>query len=362
MKYDFLIVGAGAFGSTFARLATDDGYSCLVIDRRNHIAGNCYTYNHNGINIHKYGPHIFHTNDIDIWKFVNRYASFNSYTHTIKSSSNGKIYSFPINLLTFYQLYGIDNPSDAQKHLESVKVKNGDPQNLEEWILDKVGRELYSLFIEGYTAKQWNKHPRELPASIIKRIPIRLTYNDKYFLDDYQGIPKCGYTNLFGNMLDGIDTILSVDYLTNRDAWDKMAHKVVYTGPIDEFFDQSFGRLEWRSLHFEFLHLKTADFQGSSVINYPDINVPHTRIVEYKHFDQLTTEDTVISIEYPQDYTDGSEKYYPINTPQNNTILHKYMSLIDKTKFIFGGRLAEYRYYDMHQAIASAMHKYESLT
>ena len=362
MKYDFLIVGAGLFGSTFAHLANRGGYKCLLIDKRSHIGGNCYSENIDGINVHKYGPHIFHTNSIDIWNFVNQFSKFNNYVHTAKSYYDGQVYSFPINLMTFNQLYGITKPIEAKRHLDAVRIKNDDPKNLEEWILDKVGKDLYSKFIEGYTTKQWDKHPTDLPASIIKRLPIRLTYNDRYFLDDYQGIPVDGYTNLISNMLEDVDVKLYSDYLTNRDEWDRMAHRVVYTGPIDDFFDCQFGKLEWRSLRFDFLKLEKTDFQGASVVNYSDVNIPYTRIVEYKHFDQSTIENTVLSIEYPQNYSEGSEKYYPINTPQNTTILHKYMSLIDKSKFIFGGRLAEYKYYDMHQAIASAMHRYKSLT
>lgn len=360
MKYDFLIVGAGLFGSTFAHLANRDGYKCLVMDKRGHVAGNCYTQNTDGINVHQYGPHIFHTNSAEIWKFINQFGRFNNYVHTAKSSYNGQVYSFPINLMTFNQLYGIQTPLEAKHYLETVRIKNDDPKNLEEWILDKVGMDLYSKFIEGYTAKQWNKHPRDLPASIIKRLPIRLTYNDRYFLDDYQGIPVDGYTNLIFNMLEGSDVILYSDYLTRRDEWDKIAHRIVYTGPIDDFFNCKFGKLEWRSLRFEFQHLTGTDFQGTSVVNYSQQITPFTRIVEYKHFDQLTTENTVICREYPQNYSEGEDKYYPINTPQNTAILHKYTSLIDNTKFIFGGRLAEYKYYDMHQIIASAMHKYKS--
>jgi UDP-galactopyranose mutase len=233
---------------------------------------------------------------------------------------------------------------------------------LEEWILDKIGPELYHLFIEGYTAKQWGKHPRELPSSIIKRLPIRLTDDDRYFADNYQGIPTGGYTKLFENMLDGIDIVSECDYLTNRERLDRIAHKVVYTGPIDDFFDHCFGSLEWRSLHFDFIRIPESTFQASSIVNYPSSEIKYTRIVEYKHFDPIETKDTIISVEYPLQYKIGSEKYYPVNTKQNLVILDKYNALVDRDRYIFGGRLAEYKYYDMHQVIASAIHKYQLAT
>jgi UDP-galactopyranose mutase len=361
MQYDFLIVGAGLFGSTFARIAQDDGYSCLVIDKRQHIAGNCYTENIAGINVHKYGPHIFHTNDERIWQFINRFSSFNGYSHRVKVNYKDRLYSFPINLFTLYQVANVKTPEEAIRYLESVRVVNTNPKNLEEWILDKCGRELYEIFVEGYTTKQWDKHPRDLPASIIKRIPIRKTFDDRYFSDNYEGLPTVGYTKLVENMLDGIKVILDEDYLTSRDEWDKIAKKVVYTGPIDEFFNSSLGKLDWRSLRFEQLYIENCDFQGTSIVNYTDVDVKHTRIVEYKHFDKLDSRHTVITKEFPQDYEDGLERFYPVNTTLNNELFGRYQSLIDTNKFIFGGRLAEYRYYDMHQVIASAIHKYNLL-
>lgn len=361
MKYDFVIVGAGPFGSTFARRATDDGRSCLVIDKRTHIGGNCYTENINGITVHKYGPHIFHTNDTKIWEFVNRFSEFNNYIHTAKVSYNNQIFSFPINLFTLSQVFGVTNPKQAEAFIESVRIKNEDPSNLEEWILDKVGSEIYEIFIKGYTIKQWNKHPKDLPLSIIKRLPIRLTFDDRYFTDKYQGIPVDGYTRLFENMLDGIKVYTGVDYLTNRDYFDKMGRMVVYTGPIDEFFDFKFGEMEWRSLKFETTNLSDTDFQGTSIVNYTSVHIPYTRIVEYKHFENSKAKDTIITKEYPQNYTMGAERFYPVNTVRNQELLNSYQALIDKSKYIFGGRLAEYQYYDMHQVIASAIRKYKSL-
>lgn len=358
---DFLIVGAGMFGSVFARKATDAGYSCVIIDKRMHIAGNCYSENKDGINVHKYGPHIFHTNNHAIWEFVNLFANFNNYSHRVKVNYENKIYSFPINLLTLNQLYGVSTPSQAKIYLNSIRVKNEHPNNLEEWILSKVGKEIYEIFIQGYTSKQWNKNPRDLPASIIKRIPIRFNFDDNYFEDSYQGIPIGGYTKMFENMLDGIPVYLESDYLTRREQFDKMARMVVYTGPIDEFFNYKYGELEWRSLRFEELSFDDLDYQGSAIVNYTSRNVPYTRILEYKHFDNPTARNTIITKEYPQDYTRGLEKFYPINTDKNQAILIKYQKDIDKTKYIFGGRLAEYKYYDMHQVIASAIKKFDSV-
>lgn len=362
MRYDFLIVGAGPFGATFAHLAKEDGYSCLIVDKRQGVGGNCYTENMEGIHVHKYGPHIFHTNDQKIWQFVNRFATFNGYVHRVKANHQDRLYSFPINLQTLNELYGIQTADEAERYFQSVRIPVTNPANLEEWILGKIGPELYGIFIEGYTAKQWGKHPRELPASIIKRLPIRLTNDDRYFADDYQGVPVGGYTQLFENMLDGISVVLSCDYLTNRQRLDRIAHRVVYTGPIDDFFDHRFGSLEWRSLHFEFIRVPERNFQTASIVNYPSSEVKHTRVVEYKHFDQIETKNTIISVEYPLRYHAGEEKYYPINSKENLAKLNRYNSLIDHSKYIFGGRLAEYKYYDMHQVIASAIHQYQLAT
>jgi UDP-galactopyranose mutase len=361
MKYDFLIVGAGFFGATFARQATDLGYSCLILDKRTHVGGNCYTENNNGIHVHKYGPHIFHTNSDQVWKFINQWASFNSYVHRPKVNHKGNLYSFPINLFTLHQIWGVNTPEEAKNKLEEVRVPISNPQNLEEWIISRVGVELYEIFIYGYTKKQWNKEPKELPSSIIKRLPIRLTHDDNYFNDKYQGIPIGGYTEIFNKMLDGIQTELNVDYLMARDYWDNKANKIVYTGAIDEFFNNTYGTLEWRSLTFKEEFIENCDHQGNAIINYTEENIPFTRIVEHKHFDYNNQQDTIITKEYPGRWSPGQEKFYPINKKKNNELYLKYKKLINTSKYIFGGRLADYKYYDMNQIIAAAFHHFSKI-
>jgi UDP-galactopyranose mutase len=360
-KYDYLIVGCGLFGSVFARQATEAGKSCLIIDKRKHVGGNCYTEEKNGIHVHKYGPHIFHTNNEQVWNFINRWASFNNYVHRPKVSHKGNLYSFPINLFTLHQLWGVNTPEEAERKLEEVRVPIANPENLEEWILSRVGTEIYETFIYGYTKKQWNKEPRELPSSIIKRLPIRLTHDDNYFNDKYQGIPIGGYTAIFNKMLEGIRVELGIDYLTARDYWDSKAKRTVYTGAIDEFFGNTHGTLEWRSLMFKDEFIESCDYQGNAVINYTAENVPFTRIVEHKHFDYTNQSDTIITKEYPENWTSGQEKFYPINDEKNNQLYLKYKKLIDKSKHILGGRLADYKYYDMHQVIASSLHQFSKI-
>lgn len=362
-KYDYLIVGAGMFGSTFARQAMDAGKTVLVIDKREHIAGNCYSENQNGIDVHVYGPHIFHTNNKKIWGFVNRFAEFNNYVNKPKVRFGNKIYSFPINLMTLHQLWGVKTPEEAKKKLDEVRIPNEDPQNLEEWILSQVGREVYETFIKGYTMKQWKKHPRELPASIIKRLPIRMNFDENYFFDRYQGIPVNGYTEMIGNMLDGATIKLGVDYFKSKDKWDNVANKIVFTGKIDEYYGYQFGKLEYRSLRFEREWKDVDDEQGNAVVNYTSPDVPYTRIVEHQHFQPQTAGKhghTLIVKEYPEDWESGKVPYYPINDDMNSAIFKKYSALSRKeTGVIFGGRLAEYRYYDMHQVIGSALTKAE---
>ena len=356
-KPDYLIVGAGMFGATFARIMTDHGYTCKVIDKRPHIAGNCYTEKKCGIDIHKYGAHIFHTNNKDVWNFVNQFAEFNRYTHIVKANYKHSLYSMPINLNTLNEVWGVTSPEMAKEVLLEKQIKIENPQNLEEWALSQVGEQLYKLLIKGYTEKQWGKDPKELPASIIKRLPIRFNFNDHYFRDKYQGIPIEGYTSLVSNMLDGIDVELGEDYLENRDLYNQRFKKVVYTGPIDEFFRNFYGKLEWRSLRFEEKVYNIDDYQGTSVVNYTHKDIPFTRIIEHKHFNNTANGITVISKEYSQTYKEGLEKYYPVNDKKNNDLYKEYIRHYDKNKFIFGGRLAEYVYYDMHQVIASAMKK-----
>jgi UDP-galactopyranose mutase len=357
MKYDYLIVGSGLFGSVFAHEMTKACKKCLIIEKRNHIAGNCYSENKDGINVHAYGPHIFHTNDKGIWEWINQFTEFHNYKHTPKVNYKDKIYSFPINLMTLNQIWGVNTPEEAKQKLEEVRIKNDNPKNLEEWILSQVGQDIYETFIKGYTQKQWNKDPKELPTFIIKRLPIRTNFDDNYFFDKYQGIPVGGYTQIFEKMLQGIEVRTNVDYFENKEYWNSLADKVVFTGKIDEFFDYQFGELEYRTLRFDNQKVEKEDYQGCSIVNYTDFNVPYTRITEHKHFENSKSNVTWITIEYPKDYQNGDVPYYPINDEKNNLIYEKYKELSKESKIIFGGRLSEYKYYDMHQIIGSALSK-----
>lgn len=350
MIYDFLIVGAGLYGSVCARELTNKGFKCLVIDKRNHIAGNCFTEKQHKIDIHKYGPHIFHTHNKDIWSYVNKFSKFNSFVNRPKVKYGDKLYSFPINLFTLYQLYGVSCPSEAEKILETKKVKIENPSNLEEWILSQVGEEIYEIFIKGYTTKQWGRPPKELPSFIIKRLPIRLNFNDNYFFDQFQGIPENGYTELFINLLSGIDVEIGVDFFNSNFSYQNL----IYTGPIDKFYNYRFGKLEYRSLRFEEIVLEQSDYQGNAIINYTKLDVPYTRIIEHKHFSEIQSCKTIITKEFP---SETGEPYYPINNLENNERYKNYKTLSDlETKVFFGGRLSEYKYYDMHQVIGSALH------
>lgn len=355
-KYDYLIVGGGLFGSVFSHRAILDKKTCLIIDKRNHIGGNCYTEVLDNIHIHKYGPHIFHTNDKNIWDFITSFGEFYPYKHTIKCITDKGLFSFPINLMTLYQLWGISNPEEAKIKLNSVKVQINKPSNLEEWALSQVGEEIYYTFIYGYTKKQWNTEPKNLPASIIQRLPIRLNFNDSYFYDSYQGIPIDGYTNIISRMIEGCDIELSVDYFCKKDYYNSLANQIVFTGQIDEFFTYCFGKLDYRSLKFKTEKVVTSDYQGCSVVNYTSEKTPYTRITEHKHFLPTQSNISYITKEYPDN---TNQPYYPINNELNNRIYLQYkkLSLINK-KYIFGGRLAEYRYMDMHQVIGSALNKY----
>ena len=360
--YDFLIVGAGLFGSVAARTLTDSGYHCLVIDKRGHIGGNCYTRNEGGINVHKYGAHIFHTNDDKIWDFVNKFAKFNHYVNRPKVYHSGRILSFPINLMTLHQLWGVSSPEEAEEKLRSKRIHFDKPKNLEEWILSQVGEEIYEIFIKGYTTKQWGTDPKNLPASIIKRLPIRTTFDDNYFNDRYQGIPIGGYTSMFENILNGIEVRTGIDYFLSKDYFNGLSRQVIYTGEIDRFFDFKFGKLSYRSLRFEDSILDIKDFQGNAVINYTEASIPYTRIIEHKHFEFGKQEHTVITKEYPADYVEGSIPYYPVNDSINEFMYKKYSELKkDNPNIHFGGRLAEYKYYDMHQVIGSALVKTEEI-
>lgn len=364
-KYDYVIVGAGLFGSTFARQALDSGKKVLIIDKRKHTAGNCYSENIDGIEVHTYGPHVFHTDNERIWNYVNRFASFNNFTYRPRVNYRGNIYSFPINLMTLYQVWGVKTPEEASKKLQEVKVKIDNPSNLEEWILSQVGEELYEIFIKGYTIKQWQRDPKDLPSFIIKRLPIRLTYNDNYFNDRYQGVPIGGYTKMISNITDGADIELEVDYFSDQKSIERMCEKVIFTGKIDEYFNYSSGLLEYRTIKFDHKRL-TGDYQGNVAINHTDIDVPYTRTIEHKHFEFLESDKTVVTFEYPDKWDKSKIPLYPVNDKENSRIFNLYKAAAEKhcKSVIFGGRLAEYRYYDMHQVVGSAISKakkYEGL-
>ena len=362
-QYDYLIVGTGFFGAVFAHQLTDAGRKCLVIDKRTHIGGNCFTQTLGGIDVHRYGPHIFHTNSQRIWDYIQQFADFYPYRHKVKArcgpNGEGGLYSLPINLYTLHQLWGVNTPQQAREKLDSVRQNIPEPANLEEWALSQIGRQLYELFIRGYTTKQWGKDPCELPASILKRLPIRLNFNDDYFEDTFQGIPIGGYTPIFEKLLDGIDLRLDTDFFADRRALEGCAAKIVYTGMIDRYFDYRHGPLDWRSLRFETADLPIEDFQGGAIVNYCDASVPFTRVTEFKHFQPITSRQgghTIITREYPQAWSTNAEPYYPINSTANEARLAEYRR-IAPANVIFGGRLGDYKYYDMHQVIGSALAK-----
>ena len=358
MKYDYLIVGAGLFGAVFARQATDAGKTVLVIDKRDHIGGNIYTEVVEGINVHKYGAHIFHTNDKTVWEYVNRFAEFNRYTNSPVANYNGELYSLPFNMYTFNKMWGVVTPDEAKAKIAEQRAAAGitEPKNLEEQAISLVGTDIYERLVKGYTEKQWGRKCTELPSFIIRRLPVRFTFDNNYFNALYQGIPIGGYTAMVEKMLDGVDVRLGVDYLESKAELDALCDKVVYTGPIDSYFDYCYGPLGYRSVRFENELLDTDNYQGNAVVNYTDSETPFTRIIEHKHFEFGTQPKTVISREYSQEWQPGIEPYYPINDEANGALYLKYKALADKeSKTIFGGRLAEYRYYDMDAVIASAL-------
>ena len=358
MKYDYLIVGAGLFGATFAQKAREAGKTVLVIDKRAHVGGNIYTEDIAGIQVHKYGAHIFHTNDHRVWEYVNRFATFNRYTNSPMANYHGELYSLPFNMLTFNKMWGVVTPDEAKAKIEEQRRESGicEPQNLEEQAISLVGKDIYEKLVKGYTEKQWGRPCHSLPAFIIKRLPVRFTYDNNYFNALYQGIPTDGYTAMVEKMLEGIEVRLGVDYLENRDTYSKIAAKIVYTGAIDAYFDYCFGALNYRSIRFETEVLDTDNYQGNAVINYTDAETPYTRIIEHKHFVFGTQKGTVISREYSQEWTPEIEPYYPINNEANNALYEKYRALAEKEeKVIFGGRLGQYRYYDMDAVILSAL-------
>jgi UDP-galactopyranose mutase len=354
MKYDYLVVGAGIFGATFARQMTNAGKSCLVIDQRDHVAGNAFTRDEGGINVHAYGPHVFHTNSDVVWKFVSGFATFNHFVNRVKTWAKGRLYSMPINLMTLYQVYGVSDPSAAAALMERLKTPEDD-SNLEAWAISQVGKELYRLLIEGYTAKQWMKEPRDLPASIIKRLPIRLTFDDNYYDHRYQGIPVGGYTKMVANMLNGVAVELGTGFMRN---WHDYANKLVYTGKIDEYFDYCYGELDYRTCEFSHERLDQPDFQGQAQINYADKEIAYTRVIEHKHFEFGKQPHTIITKEYPVAWEPGRLPLYPVNDGKNQLAFSKYRRLMQyEPTVIAGGRLAEYRYMDMDGVIASALLK-----
>lgn len=356
--YDFLVVGAGLFGSVFSREVAEAGKKVLLIDKRSHIGGMCYSEKVEGIDVHKYGPHTFHTENKEIWEYVNKFAIFNSFQQRTKVCNDGKIYSFPINMMTLNQLWGVVTPDQAREKLKKSQHEIKNPNNLEEWILTQVGTEIYEIFIKGYTEKQWGKSAKELPSFIIKRLPIRLTYDDRYFSDEYQGVPINGYTNMFENMLDhkNIKVQLNNDFFENQKELQKSTKYTVFTGKIDEFFKYKYGNLQYRSLRFE-TEVLDGDFQGNSIINYTNKNIPYTRIVEHKHFTFKESSKTVITKEYPDDYNDTKIPFYPIVDDYNKNIYQKYKEESISKNVIFGGRLGTYKYYDMHQIVGQALSK-----
>ncbi len=364
MKYDYLVVGAGLYGSVFAREASRAGKSVLVIDKRPHIAGNVYCRDVERIHVHEYGAHIFHTNDRKVWEYVNQFAEFNRFTNSPVANYHGELYSLPFNMYTFNKMWGVTTPMEAKARIEEQRLEAGilDPQNLEEQAISLVGTDIYEKLIKGYTQKQWGRPCTELPAFIIKRLPVRLTFDNNYFNALFQGIPVGGYTKLVEAMLDGIEVRLGVDYLQNKNELDAICDKVIYTGPIDAYYDYRLGALEYRSVRFETQVLDIPNYQGNAAVNYTDAETPWTRIIEHKWFQFGKDDDgndlpkTVISREYSSEWKKGDEPYYPVNDEKNGELYKAYRKLADKEeKVIFGGRLGEYKYYDMDAVIASAL-------
>lgn len=364
-KYDYLIVGSGLYGSVFAHEMTGAGRSCLVIDKRDHAGGNVYTENVEGINVHRYGAHIFHTSDRRIWDYMNSFAEFNRYTNSPVARYKDELYNLPFNMNTFHALWGVVTPEEARAEIERQKKEAALPEgreaaNMAEAAIQLVGKDIFEKLVKGYTAKQWGRPAEELPPFIIKRLPVRFTYDNNYFNDSYQGIPKGGYSAIIEKMLEGSDVRLCEDFFEKRDEYMSMADRVVFTGMIDEYFDYCYGPLEYRSLRFEDKILDTDNYQGNAVVNYTEYEVPYTRIIEHKHFEFGSGDKTVITYEYPSSWKKGDEPYYPMNDEKNNELFRKYRQLADaQEKVLFGGRLGEYRYYDMHQVVARALEDVE---
>lgn len=370
MLYDYLIVGSGLFGATFAYRAQQAGKKCLVIDKRPHLGGNVYCEKIEGINVHKYGAHIFHTSNKKVWNFVNSIVEFNRYTNSPVANYQGKLYNLPFNMNTFYQMWGVVTPQQAKEKIEEQRAnaveamkKAGikEPRNLEEQAISLIGTDIYEVLIKGYTEKQWGRKCTDLPAFIIKRLPVRFVYDNNYFNDKYQGIPIGGYNKLIEGLLEGVEVKTNTDFFENRSYWESIAEKIIFTGKIDEFYNYQFGKLEYRTVRFEEEIHDCSNYQGNAVVNYTEKEIPYTRIIEHKHFEMFGTEveecpKTVISKEYSTEWKDGMEPYYPVNDEKNNTLYNQYKELADKEQnVIFGGRLAEYKYYDMAPIIEKVL-------
>ena len=358
MKYDYLIVGAGLFGAVFAHEATKRGKRCLVVEKRGHIAGNVYTEEVEGIQVHSYGAHIFHTSNEEVWQYVHRFASFNHFINSPVANYKGRLYNLPFNMNTFYQMWGVKTPTEAAQKIEAQRKTAGitEPKNLEEQAISLVGEDIYRILIKGYTEKQWGRDCRDLPASIIRRLPVRFTFDNNYFRDRFQGIPEEGYTSMVEKMLEGIEVLLNTDFLKQKDEFEAVADKVIFTGPIDAYFDYVHGALNYRSVRFETEILPISNYQGVAVVNYNEREVPFTRIIEHKHFAFGTQEKTVISREYPSEWQLGVEPYYPVNDAQNTALYERYKALADQQdKVRFAGRLGQYKYFDMDKVIAEAL-------
>ncbi len=364
MKYDYLIVGAGLFGAVFAHEMTKMGKKCLVIERRNHIAGNAYTELTENINVHKYGAHIFHTNDKGIWEYINQFSDFNRFTNSPIANYKGEYYNLPFNMNTFYQMWGVKTPEEAKAKIEEQKAEANieNPQNLEEQAISLIGKDIYEKLVKGYTEKQWDRKCEDLPAFIIKRLPVRFTFDNNYFNDLYQGIPIGGYTRIVEKMLDGIEVKLNTDFFDDKEKWMNIADKIIFTGMIDQYYDYCYGELEYRGLNFEFETLDIENYQGNAVINYTDAETPYTRIIEHKHFENSDSPKTIITKEYPKSWSKGEDAYYPINDEKNSELFNKYVELSKREdKVIFGGRLGMYKYFDMWQVIDEALKLVNSL-
>lgn len=355
-KYDLIVVGAGLYGAVVAYEASRLGKRVLVLERRNHIGGNCYTKEVEGINVHMYGAHIFRTSDKDVWRYMEQFCEFNHFVNSPIANYKGELFNLPFNMNTFYELWGSVTPEDAKAAIEATRVPNDNPKNLEEHILNLAGRDIYNKLVKGYTEKQWGKPCSELPASIMRRIPLRFKYDNNYFVDPYQGVPKGGYTRIFEKMLEKVEVRLNVDYLKNRTEWNAMADKVVYTGAIDAFYNYKFGALGYRGLRFDHQILNEQNHQGVAVMNYTDYETPYTRSIEHKHFEFGEQEKTVVSLEYPSSWQPGDEPFYPMEDRDNQNKYKMYQQLARKEDaVVFGGRLGEYRYYDMQDTVKSAL-------